>query len=77
MSCAGGQLLCIYSVSLDRAQEVLKGAKRYLYWLSESNQASALMSLGATAVSIIEDNQRLVRTRSPYGSLNTVTARPK
>ena len=23
-SCAGGQLLCIYSVSLDRAQEVLK-----------------------------------------------------
>ena len=64
-------------VSLDRAQEVLKGAKRYLYWLQEPAQASKLNSLGAGAVSVIEDNQRLIRLRSPYRSLNTVTARPK
>ena len=77
MSCAGGQLLCIYSVSLDRSQEVLKGAKRYLYWLMEPAQTSKLIALGAKRPEIVEDNLRLVRIRSVYGSLNMVTARPK
>lgn len=54
-----------------------KGAKRYIYWMLEATQVSKLLALGATRPEIIEDNLRLIRLKSVYGSLNLVTARPK
>lgn len=68
LSPAEGSLVCIYSTTLYRAVEVLKGAKRYIYWMEK---------LRDDAAKIIADNEYSLEVETIYGNKHTVKARPK
>lgn len=60
-----GTLVCIYSTNLDRATEVLKGAKQYLQFL------------GADKPAVIVNNERSLTVRTRDGFVHSATARPR
>lgn len=74
----GGNLVCVYSTSLDRAQELTRAAKKYLYWMQSTDTCKEFMtSLEFGEVEILQDNERVYTIKSQYNSLNTILARPK
>lgn len=79
MSPAGGNLFCVYSTNLDRAQEVTRAAKKYLYWIiSEKEINSKIVALGLNVPVIKQDNERAYSVTGQYSNvINTVIARPK
>lgn len=66
----GGELLNVYSTNLDRAMQVVKAAKQYLYWLSEN-------PLVGVVPTIVSDNTRMLTVRTPDGWVNEMKARPR
>lgn len=68
LSPATGSLVCIYSTTLFRAVEVLRGAKRYVYWLQSTH---------ADAPKVITDNEFTLEVETVYGNAHVVKARPK
>ena len=62
-SVKGGNLCCVYSTSLDRSCELVKAAKKFLYWFQTDTHAkSVLQTLGCS-------HPFLLRTMSvPLGS---------
>lgn len=66
----GGEMLNIYSTNLDRAAQVVKGAKQFLYWLI-ANPAEGI------AVQIVNDNITTLAVRSPERWVNEMKARPR
>lgn len=69
----GGNLVGIYSTSLDRAQEVMRAAKAMIFWLLKG---SKLSDLGYSGVSMLRDNEHAYVVRA--GAVdNRVAARPK
>lgn len=77
VSPVGGNLFCVYSTNLDRAQELTRAAKKYLYWLQSDPAASAqLHSLDIPSPAFVQDNER-VYSLAVGNIVNTVLARPK
>lgn len=69
----GGNLCFIYSTSLDRACEVLKATKSYVYWvLAQEPKMSEL-----TGIKIGRDNQREFMIVDPDGTAKLLMARPR
>lgn len=58
----GGTLLCVYSTTLDRAQEVVKAAKQYMYWLKANRMPKI-----AVAPKVVTDNARTLVVQTPDG----------
>jgi len=58
----GGTLLCVYSTTLDRAQEVVKAAKQYMYWLKANRMPKV-----AVAPRVVTDNARTLVVQTPDG----------
>lgn len=78
LSPAGGNLMCVYSTSLDRAQELTRAAKKYIYWLGSDEKAVAFLNnIDVTPPQMTQDNERAYTVMSQYGVRNTVLARPK
>jgi hypothetical protein len=69
LSPATGSLVCVYSTTLFRAVEVVRGAKRYVHWLINANHADA--------PKIITDNEYTLEVKTVYGNTHVVKARPK
>lgn len=65
-SCVTGLLATIYSTSLDRASELVKAAKAYLYWYKDKTKS----------VTFVRDTDRMYTLRTQYGDVE-VAARPK
>lgn len=63
-----GSLVCVYSTNLDRATELLKGAKMYIMNMSKTSDV---------AVDIIQNNERSLTVRTAGGATHTVNARPR
>jgi hypothetical protein len=62
-----GLLATVYSTSLDRAQELVKSCKQYLYWYSDSHGD----------VKFLRDTDRMFVLRNVAGFSCEVAARPK
>jgi hypothetical protein len=79
MSPVGGNLFCIYSTNLDRAQEVTRAAKKYIYWITSDKIIKAKFStLGLDIPVIKQDNERVYSVTGQYENVvNTIIARPK
>ena len=79
LSPIGGNLVCVYSTSLDRAQELCRAAKKYIYWAMHDEKCKSFFkSLEFTPPNLVQDNERAYAVRSQYeGVVNTVIARPK
>jgi hypothetical protein len=71
----GGTLACVYSTKQDRAAELCKAAKEYMYWM----QSPAGAHPDWPAIEFVRDNERLfeVRTGPPGSPTALVCARPK
>ena len=65
---AGGLLSTVYSTSLDRAQELVKAAKQFLYWHIHSG--------GTPKLKFVRDCERSFVLKNKYTE-NEVAARPK
>ena len=70
MSPVGGNLVFLYSTSLDRAQEVLRAAKVIIDWVLTDPPA------WAPKFTKVRDNERLVSIHNGR-AVNTAVARPK
>lgn len=68
LSPATGSLVCVYSTTLFRAVEVIRGAKRYVYWLDKTH---------ADAPKIITDNEYTLEVKTVYNNTHVIKARPK
>ena len=78
LSPTGGTLMCVYSTSLDRAQELTRAAKKYIYWLGSDEKAKAFLeTIGVQPPILTKDNERSYTVISEYGVRNTVNSRPK
>lgn len=79
MSPTGGNLFCVYSTNLDRAQELTKKAKEYIYWVLENEKVqNQLSELGLEIPVLIQDNERTYKITGQYtGVTNTIHARPR
>lgn len=78
LSPAGGNLMCVYSTSLDRAQELTRAAKKYIYWLgSDDGAKDFLLNIDIDPPQLTQDNERAYTVMSQYGVRNTVLSRPK
>lgn len=80
LSVTGGSLVCVYSTSRDRAQELVSAAKQYLYWvLKDPKVASQLNVIGIEPPSILVDNFSgySVKCAINPAIVNRVSARPK
>ena len=75
LSPVGGNLLCVYSTNLDRAQELTRAAKKYIYWLSECDAELADINVKLPVFTV--DNERVYSISGENGVVNTVIARPK
>ena len=60
--------MCVYSTTLFRAAEVLKGAKRYIHWTVQTRDD------GPT---IVGDNEYTFTVKTMYGNTHSIRARPK
>lgn len=69
---AGGQLVAVYSTSLDRAQELAKAAKQYIYWLQTPEGACE----DYPNVTLEKNNERVFVVNNGT-ACNHVVARPK
>jgi len=63
-----GSLVCVYSTNLDRATELLKGAKMYILHLRPTSDV---------AVTILQNNERSMAVRTWEGAVHSVAARPR
>lgn len=79
MSPHGGNLFCVYSTSQDRAQELTKKAKKYIYWVMEDPTVrQQLRDLGLKVPEFLQDNERTYVVSGQYGTVwNTIHARPR
>ena len=68
----GGLLCTVYSTSLDRSVELVRGAKQYIYWLSDPKNAFPEFQLNP----LDRDNERGYIVNNGYAA-NQVLARPK
>lgn len=68
----GGNLVFIYSTSLDRAQEVLRAAKQYIYYIVTTDRPKM-----APKYEIHRDNERMISIFNGVNAINTCVARPK
>jgi len=66
-SVVSGLLATVYSTSLDRSCELLKGTKQYLYWYSEKKKK----------LHFTRDTDRMFCLRNQYNNVVEVAARPK
>ena len=55
-------MLCVYSTTLDRAQEVVNAAKQYMYWLKANRMPKI-----AVAPKVVTDNARTLVVQTPDG----------
>ena len=71
----GGTLACVYSTKQDRAAELCKAAKEYMYWM----QTPAGAHPDWPVIEFVRDNERVyeVRTGAPGSPTALVCARPK
>ena len=69
----GGNLVGIYSTSLDRAQEVMRAAKAMIFWLLKGTK---LHDIGYSGISMLRDNEHAYIVRAGQFD-NRVAARPK
>lgn len=71
----GGTLACVYSTKQDRAAELCKAAKEYMYWM----QSPAGSHPDWPVLEFVRDNERLfeIRTGPPGSPTALVCARPK
>lgn len=75
MSPTGGDLVCVYSLSLSRAQEITTSAKGYIMWiLDEHKDLFKQMLLPLPMVGT--NNIKLYTIISVYGSTNLIKACP-
>lgn len=65
-ACVTGLLATVYSTSLDRAQELVKAAKTYLYWFLPNHKS----------VKFVRDTDRMYMLQTEFGTVE-VAARPK
>ena len=72
-STRGGNLAFVYSTSLDRAQEVLRGVKAMLRWLIKKK---VLHTIGYTNVRLVRDNEIMFGLETG-GVENVMRARPR
>jgi len=63
-----GSLVCVYSTNLDRATELLKGAKMYIM---------AMPKVSDVAITILANNERSLTVRTAGGATHSVAARPR
>ena len=56
------------SLGDDDALQVIRGAKRYIYWLEKTH---------ADAPSIVTDNEFTLEVKTIYGNIHIIKARPK
>jgi hypothetical protein len=80
LSPSGGSLMNVYSTALKRAVELIKGAKRYLYWLSAKGNSDVdtfLQKVGIRPPVMLQDNTIEYTIISHYDTENNVAARPK
>lgn len=68
----GGNLVFIYSTSLDRAQEVLRAAKQYIYYIVTTDRPKM-----SDQYKIHRDNERMISIFNGVNAINTCVARPK
>jgi hypothetical protein len=69
----GGVLFTVYSTSLDRSIELVKGAKQYLHWMR--TPAGRHIDWN---IELVRDNERMFTCTSSGGHIcNTVIGRPK
>lgn len=69
----GGLLFAVYSTSLDRAQELTKAAREYVYWMMSPEGASD----DFPNVSLDRNNERLFVVTNGGPTKNMILARPK
>jgi hypothetical protein len=74
LSPASGSLVMVYSITLFRAIEVIRGAKRYIYWLKTGDENH---KPHADTPTIVKDNQFTLEVITIYGTQHAITARPK
>jgi hypothetical protein len=79
MSPHGDNLFCVYSTSQDRAQELTKKAKKYIYWVIEDPTVrQQLRELNLKIPEFLQDNERTYTVSGQYGTVwNTIHARPR
>ena len=80
LSVTGGSLVCVYSTSRDRAQELVSAAKQYLYWvIKEPKVAAKLKAIGVNSPEIVVDNASgySVGCATHPAIVNRVSARPR
>jgi hypothetical protein len=72
----GGVLFTVYSTSLDRSIELVKGAKAYIHWMMGTSGAHPDWE----TLGLLRDNERMFTCTHGYGAnrvANTVIGRPK
>lgn len=70
---SGGCLACVYSTSLDRAQELTKATKQYIYWMSHTGKHPDWRD-----IHMYKDNATTFSVQSDLkASRNEIIARPK
>ena len=67
----GGLVATVYSTSLDRSIELVKAAKRYLYWMNTAGGSFAEFTFA-----LARDNDRMFAVSNGV-ALNEIIARPK
>jgi len=72
-SLTGGVLCCVYSTKQDRAAELTKAAKDYLYWM----QTPEGKHPDWKDVTLVRDNERMFACKVNGGVEQVVMARPK
>lgn len=69
----GGTLACVYSTKLDRAAELLRAAKEYLYWMQTDKGRFAEFN----DIEFTRDNANMFEISVNGGPAQAVMARPK
>jgi len=72
---SGGTLACVYSTKQDRAAELCRAAKDYIYWMQ--SPAGAHPDWPVLAFDRDNERQYTVRAGPPGSPVATVVARPK
>ena len=72
-SSEGGLIATIYSTGLDRAVELVKGAKQYINWMKTKDGRMEAHSRLVYA----RDNERSFTLKTNDGTLNEIAARPR
>ena len=75
MSPTGGDLICVYSLSLHRAQEITTSAKGYIIWFMDEH-ISIFKQMGLPIPRILTNNITTYKVVSAYKNTNLIKACP-